>query len=241
MQENLEDDDDDDDSIISDIDISSDDETSTQKLIADERGNKLALYEGLVDKTRDIPLEKVGSEVDIYFRQGFNICQFHWNWRYSNILYLNFSGFVLCRGVLIIRWSVLAGGCKPTICISSTPMERCRPPFRNWLITDKGKTKDSKFFSNSVKSIWWVKFLLINITSLLFDKWVETCVRPKEGLTKAMLEMYMQDGGTLGEVLQALLQLQCLDILEAIRPKVEKFLEERDRYKDTTTSPSSQR
>ena len=51
----------------------------------------------------------------------------------------------------------------------------------------------------------------------------------------------MQDGGTLGEVLQALLQLQCLDILEAIRPKVEKFLEERDRYKDTTTSPSSQR
>ena len=77
LQENLEDDDDDDDSIISDIDISSDDETSTQKLIADERGNKLALYEGLVDKTRDIPLEKVGSEVDIYFRQGFNICQFH--------------------------------------------------------------------------------------------------------------------------------------------------------------------
>ena len=75
LQENLEDDDDDDDSIISDIDISSDDETSTQKLIADERGNKLALYEGLVDKTRDIPLEKVGSEVDIYFRQGFN--KFH--------------------------------------------------------------------------------------------------------------------------------------------------------------------
>ena len=53
-----------------------------------------------------------------------------------------------------------------------------------------------------------------------------------------MLEMYMQDGGTLGEVLQALLQLECLDILEAIRPKVEKFLEERDRHKDLT-SPSS--
>ena len=54
-----------------------------------------------------------------------------------------------------------------------------------------------------------------------------------------MLEMYMQDGGTLGEVLQALLQLECLDILEAIRPKVEKFLDERDRYKDTSTNTTS--
>ena len=79
------------------------------------------------------------------------------------------------------------------------------------------------------------------ISLLLFFKWVETCVRPKEGLTKAMLEMYMQDGGTLGEVLQALLQLECLDILEAIRPKVDKFLEERDRHKDITSPSSSPR
>ena len=66
-------------------------------------------------------------------------------------------------------------------------------------------------------------------------QWVETCVRPKEGLTKAMLEMYMQDGGTLGDVLHALLQLECLDILEATKPKVEKFLQERERYKDATS------
>ena len=64
-------------------------------------------------------------------------------------------------------------------------------------------------------------------------------MRPKEGLTKAMLEMYMQDGGTLGEVLQALLQLECLDILEAVRPKVEKFLEERERHTDTSSSSPS--
>ena len=50
-----------------------------------------------------------------------------------------------------------------------------------------------------------------------------------------MLEMYMQDGGTLGDVLHALLQLECLDILEATKPKVEKFLQERERYKDATS------
>jgi hypothetical protein len=66
-------------------------------------------------------------------------------------------------------------------------------------------------------------------------------VRPKEGLTKAMLEMYMKDGGTLGEVLQALLQLECLDILEAVRPKVEQFLEERERHSDDTSSSSPSR
>ena len=50
-----------------------------------------------------------------------------------------------------------------------------------------------------------------------------------------MLEMYMQDGGTLGDVLQALLQLECLDILESAKPKVEKFLEERARSNNDAT------
>ena len=44
---------------MSDIDVSSDDETSSQKLINDQREYKLAGYESLVEKTRDIPLEKV--------------------------------------------------------------------------------------------------------------------------------------------------------------------------------------
>ena len=68
------------------------------------------------------------------------------------------------------------------------------------------------------------------------EQWVETCVRPREGLSKAMLEMYMQDGGTLGDVLQALLQLECLDILEAVRPKLDKFLEERSRRNNEASS-----
>ena len=33
----------------------------------------------------------------------------------------------------------------------------------------------------------------------LSTKWVEVCVRPREGLTRAMLEIYMKDGGTLGK------------------------------------------
>jgi len=166
------DDDDDDDSFISDIELSSDDETSTQKLVSNERGNKLALYESLVEKTRDIPLEKV----------------------------------LFC-----------AEGCSlfDDLCLRVDVNQRYASLLPQW--------KDVAH--------------LLEIDTLR-TKWVETCVRPKEGLTKAMLEMYMQDGGTLGEVLQALLQLECLDILEAIRPKVDKFLEERDRHKDIT-SPSS--
>ena len=42
------------------------------------------------------------------------------------------------------------------------------------------------------------------------------------------LEIYMKDGGTLGEVLQALYSLECLDILELTRPKVEKYVKLRD-------------
>lgn len=62
----------------------------------------------------------------------------------------------------------------------------------------------------------------------LMTKWVEVCVRPREGLTRAMLEIYMKDGGTLGEVLSALLHLECLDILELTKPKIEKYIKLRD-------------
>ena len=66
-------------------------------------------------------------------------------------------------------------------------------------------------------------------------------MRPREGLTRAMLEMYMQDGGTLGDVLQALLQLECMDILESVRPRVETFLEERSRRNKTNLASSPER
>jgi len=158
---------------ISDIDFSSDDETSSQKLIADERGHSYAAYESLVERTRDIPLEKV----------------------------------LFC-----------AEGCSlfDDLCLRIDVNQRYASLLPQW--------KDVAH--------------LLEVDSLR-TKWVETCVRPKEGLTKAMLEMYMQDGGTLGEVLQALLQLECLDILEAVRPKVETFLEERERHNETPNASSS--
>ena len=66
-------------------------------------------------------------------------------------------------------------------------------------------------------------------------------MRPREGLTRAMLEMYMQDGGTLGDVLQALLQLECMDILESVRPRVETFLDERSRRNNANLTNSPER
>ena len=62
----------------------------------------------------------------------------------------------------------------------------------------------------------------------LVTKWVETCVRPREGLTRAVMEIYMKDGGTLGEVLEALLHLELLQILEETRPALEKYIRMKD-------------
>jgi hypothetical protein len=63
----------------------------------------------------------------------------------------------------------------------------------------------------------------------LRTKWVEVCVRPKEGLTRAVLEIYIADGGTLGDVLRALQQLECLQILEKLRHRVWAFLDAKDK------------
>ena len=66
----------------------------------------------------------------------------------------------------------------------------------------------------------------------LVTKWVETCVRPREGLTRAVMEIYMKDGGTLGEVLEALLHLELLQILEETRPGLEKYIRMKVRMAD---------
>jgi len=76
----------------------------------------------------------------------------------------------------------------------------------------------------SVLPQWTDLAHLLEVDSLR-TKWVETCVRPREGLTRAMLEIYMNDGGTLGEVLGALIKLECFDILETVRAKAERFIE----------------
>ena len=31
-------------------------------------------------------------------------------------------------------------------------------------------------------------------------EWVKVCIRPEQSFTRAILEIYMNDGGTLGEV-----------------------------------------
>ncbi len=62
----------------------------------------------------------------------------------------------------------------------------------------------------------------------LRTQWIRACVRPSEGLTRAMLESYMRDGGTLGEVLGALLKMEMLQTLEKIKPRVRAFLKERE-------------
>ncbi|CAB4062215.1 unnamed protein product [Lepeophtheirus salmonis] len=56
-------------------------------------------------------------------------------------------------------------------------------------------------------------------------RWVEVCVRPREGITRAILEIYTMDGGTLGDVLSALLSLECLQILETLKPKIYGFID----------------
>ena len=35
-------------------------------------------------------------------------------------------------------------------------------------------------------------------------EWVRVCVRPEQSFTRAILEIYMADGGTLGDVITAL-------------------------------------
>lgn len=152
---------------ISDIDYSSEDEDASSDKPADVgRKHCMDTYESLVDKTRDIPLEKV-----VFSAEGCSLFD--------------------------------------DLCLRIDVNQRYASVLPQW--------KDVAH--------------LLEVDALR-TKWVETCVRPREGLTRAMLEMYMHDGGTLGDVLHALLHLECLDILESVRPKVESFLEERSRRSD---------
>lgn len=79
---------------------------------------------------------------------------------------------------------------------------------------------------------------LLEVDSLR-TQWVQTCVRPKEGLTRAILEIYMKDGGTLGEVLEALYKLDCLQVLQEIQGKVLKYLEQKDKLVGMKTAQGS--
>lgn len=56
-------------------------------------------------------------------------------------------------------------------------------------------------------------------------EWVKVCVRPEQSFTRAILEIYMYDGGTLGEVIHALRRQKQYRIIQEISEKAEEFLD----------------
>ena len=48
-------------------------------------------------------------------------------------------------------------------------------------------------------------------------EWVRVCVRPEQSFTRAILEIYMADGGTLGDVITALRKQKQFRIIQVIK------------------------
>lgn len=61
-------------------------------------------------------------------------------------------------------------------------------------------------------------------------EWVRVCVRPEQSFTRAILEIYMQDGGTLGEVIAALRKQKQYRIIQEISDLAEEFLDVYNTY-----------
>eukprot|EP00088_Acartia_fossae_P013718 TRINITY_DN17256_c0_g1_i2.p1 TRINITY_DN17256_c0_g1~~TRINITY_DN17256_c0_g1_i2.p1 ORF type:complete len:475 (-),score=155.06 TRINITY_DN17256_c0_g1_i2:718-2142(-) len=64
----------------------------------------------------------------------------------------------------------------------------------------------------------------LNIDSMKTE-WVKVCIRPEQSFTRAILEIYMNDGGTLGEVIGALKRQEQYRIIHEISDMVEEFLD----------------
>ena len=47
-------------------------------------------------------------------------------------------------------------------------------------------------------------------------EWVRVCVRPEQSFTRAILEIYMADGGSLGEVITALRKQKQFRIIQVM-------------------------
>lgn len=69
----------------------------------------------------------------------------------------------------------------------------------------------------------------LNIDQMKTD-WVRICVRPEQSFTRAILEMYMEDGGTLGEVIKALRKQKQYRIIQEISEYAEQFLDVYNTY-----------
>ena len=63
----------------------------------------------------------------------------------------------------------------------------------------------------------------LNVDSMKTE-WVRVCVRPEQSFTRAILEIYMQDGGTLGEVIAALRKQKQYRVIQEISDLAEEFL-----------------
>ena len=69
----------------------------------------------------------------------------------------------------------------------------------------------------------------LNIDNMKTE-WVRVCVRPEQSFTRAILEIYMQDGGTLGEVIAALRKQKQYRVIQEISDLAEEFLDVYNTY-----------
>jgi len=68
-------------------------------------------------------------------------------------------------------------------------------------------------------------------------EWVKVCVRPEQSFTRAILEIYMNDGGTLGDVIEALRKQGQFRIIQEITDKTKEFMELYNTYHKSNFNP----
>jgi len=68
-------------------------------------------------------------------------------------------------------------------------------------------------------------------------EWVKVCVRPEQSFTRAILEIYMNDGGNLGDVIEALRKLQLYRIIQEIYDQTKEFIELYNTYHKNNFNP----
>jgi len=70
-------------------------------------------------------------------------------------------------------------------------------------------------------------------------EWVRVCIRPEQSFTRAILEIYMADGGTVGDVIAALMKQKQYRIIQEISDKAEEFLDVYNTYHKSSYNPRS--
>lgn len=69
-------------------------------------------------------------------------------------------------------------------------------------------------------------------------EWVKVCIRPEQSFTRAILEIYMNDGGTLGDVISALRKQKQYRIIQEIYDKADEFLDVYTVYHKNSYNPA---